>query len=61
MCRLEDNIKMDIKELGREAELLATENQSNSKWNLFQPLVFHVELQKATATERQVVQWKGCI
>lgn len=61
MCRLEDNIKMGLKEIGREAELLATEKQGNSKWNLFQRLVFHAELQKATATELQVPQWKGCI
>jgi hypothetical protein len=31
MCRLEGNIKMDLKEIDREAELLATEIQSNLK------------------------------
>jgi len=46
MCRLEGNIKMDLKEIGQEAELLATETQSNSKQNLFQRLVIHAELQK---------------
>jgi hypothetical protein len=50
-------IKMDLKAIGQEAELLATENRSNSKYNLWQRLGVHPDLKN----QLQVPQWKDCI
>jgi hypothetical protein len=61
MCRLEGNIKMDLKEIGREAELLATEPKVTLRKTCSSVLSFMPSYKNSTATELHVPQWKGCI